>query len=183
MHHLINESIKMQQTTPADIDPCKILRQFEPLSKGTYPIFNKRPRFISDYQIIEKTKILQQEMNYLKEREAHLESHKLTEGRKLENEFILKQMLWDTNRNRMYKQSVEEYERKQTELEEMRLRKQQELLNSQKMPISVAGEPLVSTDKHGNKMFNKMRAIDENFDDLEQIVRSHNVLFESELFI
>ncbi len=58
----------MMKTTPYDIDPCKLLNQFEPLTKGTYPVFNKRPRFISDYQIIEKKKILQQEIDYLKER-------------------------------------------------------------------------------------------------------------------
>lgn len=56
------------QTTPGDLDPCKILHPFEPLTIGTYPVFNKRPRFISDYQIIEKSKILEQEINYLRER-------------------------------------------------------------------------------------------------------------------
>ena len=58
----------MQQTTPAEIDPNKLLNSFEPLTKGTYPVFNKRPKFITDYQIIEKTKILNEEINYLKER-------------------------------------------------------------------------------------------------------------------
>ena len=68
VNHLLGESFKMHQTTPADLDPCKLLASFDPLTKGTYPVFNKRPRFISDYQMIEKTKILQQEINYLKER-------------------------------------------------------------------------------------------------------------------
>ena len=68
VHHLISEAHKMMQTTPADIDPCKILRGFEPLPKSTYPVFNKRPRFISDYQVLEKSKILKQEIDYLKER-------------------------------------------------------------------------------------------------------------------
>lgn len=58
----------MQKTTPNDVDPCKLLLGFEPLPKGTYPVFNKRPKFITDYQIIEKRKILQQEIDYLKER-------------------------------------------------------------------------------------------------------------------
>ena len=68
VHHLLQEANKMLKTTPADMDPCKLLNRFEPLTKGIYPVFNKRPRFISDYQITEKTKILQEEMNYLKER-------------------------------------------------------------------------------------------------------------------
>lgn len=173
--HLINEATKMLQTTPADLDPCKLLCPFEPLTKGTYPVFNKRPRFISDYQMIEKTKILQQEINYLKEREAHLEGHKLIEGRKLENEYILKQMIWDANHNKNhYKESVEEYEKRQKCLEQMRLKKQQEqgkgVENGQNIVISVAGEPLVSTDKKGNTLLNKMRQIDENFDDIQDIV-------------
>lgn len=58
----------MQKCTPPDINPCKLLRPFEPLTKGTYPVFNKQPRFITDYQMIEKTKILKQEIEYLKER-------------------------------------------------------------------------------------------------------------------
>jgi hypothetical protein len=65
---LLNEAKRMQKTTPDEIDPCKLLNDFEPLSKGTYPVFNKRPSFISDYQKNEKAKILQQELNYLKER-------------------------------------------------------------------------------------------------------------------
>lgn len=68
VQHLINETIKMQNSTPSDINPCKLLKPFEPLSKGTYPVFNKQPRFIADYQMIEKTKILKQEIEYLKER-------------------------------------------------------------------------------------------------------------------
>jgi WD40 repeat protein len=174
--HLLNESFKMNKTTPADLDPCKLLANFEPLSKGTYPVFNKRPRFISDYQIIEKTKILQQEINYLKERETHLEAHKLVEGRKLENEYILKQMVWDANHNnKMYKESVEEYERKQRYLEQQRLKKQQENLMpslriDQKIPISVAGEPLVSVDKKGHTLLNKMQRIEENFEDIQNIL-------------
>ncbi len=65
---MLNEANKMLKTTPADLDPTKLLNSFEPLTKQTYPIFNKRPRFISDYQMSEKTKILQEELNYLKER-------------------------------------------------------------------------------------------------------------------
>jgi hypothetical protein len=174
--HLLNESFKMNKTTPADLDPCKLLANFEPLSKGPYPVFNKRPRFISDYQIIEKTKILQQEINYLKERETHLEAHKLVEGRKLENEYILKQMVWDANHNnKMYKESVEEYERKQRYLEQQRLKKQQENLMpslriDQNIPISVAGEPLISVDKKGHTLLNKMQRIEENFEDIQNIL-------------
>jgi len=177
VHHLLQESNRMQQTTPADLDPCKMLDTYEPLSKGTYPVFNKRPRFITDYQNIEKTKILQQEINYLKEREQHLESHKLNEGRKLENEYLLKQMLWDNKLH--YKQSVEEYERKQKHLEQLRFQKQQhqqQIINSEfkdPMKILVAGEPVITQDKRGNNIFNKMKKIDENFDDIQTMLNNN----------
>ena len=66
--HLIRESSRMQQSTPSDIDPVKLLLRFEPIQKGNYPVFNKRPKFISDYQVRERKKILQEEIDYLKER-------------------------------------------------------------------------------------------------------------------
>ena len=163
----------MLKTTPPEINPCKLLNRFEPLTKGTYPVFNKRPRFISDYQLNEKSKILQEEINYLKEREVHLESHKLNENRKLESEYMLKQMFWDNNK--MYKESVEEYEKKQKNLELMRLKEQQQFNSqfqtNQPMKISVAGEPAVQVDRRGNALFNKMRQIDENFTDIQNMVR------------
>ncbi len=156
----------MIKTTPADIDPCRLLNRFEPLTKGTYPVFNKRPRFISDYQLNEKTKILQEEMEYLKERELHLESHKQNENRKLENEYMLKQMFYDNNK--MYRESVEEYERKQKSIEEMNRARTQ--MNLQPMKVSVAGEPAVQKDLRGNMLYNKMRQIDENFDDIQNML-------------
>ena len=117
-----------------------------------------------------------------------MESHKLTEGRKLENEYLLKQMLWDANHNKnAYKESVEEYEKKQRILEQQRLLKQQEQLmpalrTSQNMPISVAGEPLVSVDKKGNTLFNKMQRIEENFEDIQNIVTFNKILIGTKSF-
>jgi hypothetical protein len=170
VQHLLNEAHKMMQTTPSDIDPCKILHGFDALPKQTYPVFNKRPRFISDYQIIEKTKILQQEIDYLKEREVQLEAHKLAEGRKLENELMLKQLMWEKGQqqssNKFYKETVEEYERRQMKLEQENLR----LTNvnfdpnvNKNLKISVSGEPLVSVDKQGNKIINRMKKVNEDF--------------------
>jgi hypothetical protein len=183
VQHLLNEAFKMQKSTPSDIDPCKLLRSFEPLTKGTYPVFNKQPRFISDYQILEKSKILKQEIEYLKEREVHLESHKLTEGRKLESEYMFKQLLWEKAQNqmnnKMYKQSVDEYEKRQRHLENVRLRNQQAQSGHAKISsedvdaarIMVGGEPVLASDKHGHVLFNKMKKIDENFDEIQNIVR------------
>jgi hypothetical protein len=89
---------------------------------------------------------------------------------------MLKQMLWDNNK--MYKQSVEEYERKQKSLELLRLQQQQQY-NSQfqqmhPMKISVAGEPVVQLDRRGNALVNKMKQIDENFEDIQNMVFTLN---------
>ena len=85
---------------------------------------------------------------------------------------MLKQMFSDNNK--MYKESVEEYERKQRNLELLRLKQQQQynsqFQTDQPMKISVAGEPAIKVDRRGNTLFNKMQQIDENFDDIERMV-------------
>lgn len=193
VHHLISEANKMKKTTPSDIDPCKILQNFHPLSKGIYPIFNKQPKFINDYQLIEKTRILQDEIEYLKERDAHLESHKMSEGKKLQNEYMLKQMLWDkavnSKQNNYYKQNVMEYERRNMLVGQQLLSEQQRSfdrsnVNSSKInKITVGGEPTVVKDRDGHTIFNKMKKIDENFDEINNSIKKksnqNQILHES----
>ena len=45
-----------------------MLGPFEPLTKGTYPVFNKYPKFIVDYQVQERERIRKEEIDYLRER-------------------------------------------------------------------------------------------------------------------
>ena len=98
----------------------------------------------------------------------------MNEGRKLESEYMLKQMLWDTNHNKQFKESVEEYEKRQIKLEQQRLQKQKELAAQYNLnhpvKISVAGEPLVSLDNKGNTLINRMKKIDENFEVIQSTV-------------
>ena len=65
---VIQEAYHMQQTTPPDIHPEKLLPSFEPLTSGTYPVFNKYPKFIVDYQVAERERIRKEELDYLRER-------------------------------------------------------------------------------------------------------------------
>ncbi len=65
---VVQEAYHMQQTTPPDIHPEKLLPSFEPLPRGTYPVFNKYPKFIVDYQVVEREKIRKEELDYLRER-------------------------------------------------------------------------------------------------------------------
>ena len=48
---LITEAYHLMDATPADVHPQNLLEDFAPLTKGQYPIFNKYPKFIVDYQV------------------------------------------------------------------------------------------------------------------------------------
>ncbi len=65
---VIREAYRLQQTTPSDLHPQVMTDPFCPLSKGTYPVFNKYPKFIVDYQVRERERIRREETEYLRER-------------------------------------------------------------------------------------------------------------------
>ena len=65
---VINEAYRMQETTPSDIHPEKLLGSLVPLMKGTYPVFSRYPKFIVDYQVREREKIKREEEDYLRQR-------------------------------------------------------------------------------------------------------------------
>ena len=65
---VIQEAYHLQKTTPPELNPERMLGSFEPLTKGTYPVFNKYPKFIVDYQVQERERIRQEEIEYLRER-------------------------------------------------------------------------------------------------------------------
>lgn len=58
----------MHETTPTELHPEHLVEPFVPLTKGTYPIFNKYPKFIVDYQVQERRRIRKEEVEYLRER-------------------------------------------------------------------------------------------------------------------
>ncbi|NXI38719.1 TBC31 protein, partial [Galbula dea] len=69
---VIKEAYHLMEATPRDIHPQHMLDDFIPLTKGQYPVFNKYPKFIMDYQTQELERIRQDEMEYLRERQlAH----------------------------------------------------------------------------------------------------------------
>ena len=65
---MIQEAYHLQKTTPTELHPERMLGPFEPLTKGTYPVFNKYPKFIVDYQVQERERIRREEIDYLRER-------------------------------------------------------------------------------------------------------------------
>ena len=68
MQTILNEAYRLTEVTPQDIDPKRMIESFQPLTRGQYPVFNKYPKFIVDYQIQEKEKLRQEEMNYIRQR-------------------------------------------------------------------------------------------------------------------
>ncbi|XP_016301352.1 TBC1 domain family member 31-like isoform X2 [Sinocyclocheilus anshuiensis] len=72
---MLKETYRLMDSTPADIQPSAVLSDFEPLTQGQYPIFNKYPTFIVEYQSQERERIRQQEVEYLRERQEVQELH------------------------------------------------------------------------------------------------------------
>uniref|UniRef100_A0A672S9N9 TBC1 domain family member 31 n=1 Tax=Sinocyclocheilus grahami TaxID=75366 RepID=A0A672S9N9_SINGR len=72
---MLKETYRLLDSTPADIQPSSVLSDFEPLTQGQYPIFNKYPTFIVEYQSQERERIRQQEVEYLRERQEVQELH------------------------------------------------------------------------------------------------------------
>lgn len=56
---VIKRAYHLMETTPPDIHPQRVLDDFMPLTKGQYPVFNKYPKFIVDYQTQERERIRQ----------------------------------------------------------------------------------------------------------------------------
>ncbi|KAJ6663117.1 hypothetical protein lerEdw1_010710 [Lerista edwardsae] len=83
---MIKEAYHLVECTPADIHPRRILEDFVPLTKGQYPIFNKYPQFIVDYQSKERERIRQEEIEYLRERQLVHELEAKAIERRVEDE-------------------------------------------------------------------------------------------------
>ena len=51
---VIKEAYIMWETTPSKLHPQRYLEEFCPLTTETYPVFNKYPSFVVDYQVMKK---------------------------------------------------------------------------------------------------------------------------------
>ncbi|PKK34351.1 TBC1 domain family, member 31 [Columba livia] len=83
---VIKEAYHLMEATPLDIHPQRMLDDFIPLTKGQYPVFNKYPEFIVDYQTQERERIRQDEIEYLRERQLAHELEAKAQERKAEEE-------------------------------------------------------------------------------------------------
>ena len=48
---MLKETYHLIDTTPGELNPHTLLEPFEPLTHDQYPVFNKYPKFIVDYQV------------------------------------------------------------------------------------------------------------------------------------
>jgi len=98
---VISEAYRMASCTPKNIDPLKLMSEFEAMSKGeTYPIFNKFPHFIVDYQSKERERIRKEELEYLRERRVTEElKERMTSRKEEEQAWYQRQEILDEAEN------------------------------------------------------------------------------------
>ncbi|KAM6411400.1 TBC1 domain family member 31 isoform 2-T2 [Pluvialis apricaria] len=126
---VIKEAYHLMEATPLDIHPRRMLDDFIPLTKGQYPVFNKYPKFIVDYQSQERERIRQDEIEYLRERQLAHELEAKAQERKAEDE------AW--YRKQELLREAEEQRRKMLLEEEEKLAEQRQRLAAVKRELKV----------------------------------------------
>ncbi|KFV04636.1 TBC1 domain family member 31, partial [Pterocles gutturalis] len=126
---VIKEAYHLMEATPLDIHPQHMLDDFIPLTKGQYPVFNKYPKFIVDYQTQELERIRQDEIEYLRERQLAHELEAKAQEQKAEDE------AW--YRKQELLREAEEQRRKMLLEEEEKLVEQRQRLAAVKRELKV----------------------------------------------
>ncbi|KAM4687302.1 TBC1 domain family member 31 [Discoglossus pictus] len=126
---MIKEAYHLMDTTPTEVHPQRLLEVFVPLTKGQYPIFNKYPKFIVDYQSQERERIRQEEIEYLRERQITHEIEAEALKRKAEDE------AWYQQQDLL--QGAEEQRRKLLQEEEQKLLHQRQRLAAVKRELKI----------------------------------------------
>ena len=70
---------RLAESTPTSLAPASFVSAFTPLLQGEYPVFNKFPEFIVNYQSKMKEKIRKDEEDYMRKRKTAEELTRLTE--------------------------------------------------------------------------------------------------------
>ncbi|WAR11356.1 TBC31-like protein [Mya arenaria] len=86
LKHVLREAYRIMDATPDNIHPRNTLDNFQPLTRGQYPVFNKYPKFIVDYQVQERERIRVEEMDYLRQRQVSMDMQRETGRRQQEEE-------------------------------------------------------------------------------------------------
>jgi hypothetical protein len=70
---VIQEAKRLIRNTPKELDLKKLVKQYEPLTEGHYPILNKYPQFVVDYRRRETEKVRKREIKFLKGKKENQE--------------------------------------------------------------------------------------------------------------
>ncbi|KAL8615313.1 hypothetical protein ACOMHN_038052 [Nucella lapillus] len=110
VRQVIKEAYRLSEATPPELHPEGKLQPFTPLTQGQYPIFNKYPKFIVDYQVQERERIRQEETEYLRKRQLSQDAQRMTLRRQQEEEQWYQQqaLLLDAEEKRRHMISQEE---------------------------------------------------------------------------
>lgn len=102
VRRVLKEAYRLMEATPEDIHPRGSLEDFKPLTVGQYPVFNKYPKFIVDYQVQERERIRQEELDYMRQKQVSLEMQKETARKQQEEEawYRQQQLLLDAEEKR-----------------------------------------------------------------------------------
>ncbi|XP_076826791.1 TBC1 domain family member 31 isoform X2 [Brachyhypopomus gauderio] len=136
---VLTEAYRLMDSTPAELHPNVVLSDFEPLTRGQYPIFNKYPTFIVEYQCQERERIRQQEMEYLRERQALQELRAEAVRQQAEDQ------AWHTQQELL--QEAEEQRRRLLREEESRLAQQRARLAAMRRELKVKEVVLLDTSR------------------------------------
>lgn len=86
VRQVVKEAYRLNEATPSELHPSNKLQPFTPLTQGQYPVFNKYPKFIVDYQVQERDRIRQEESEYLRKKQLSLDAQRMTLRRQQEEE-------------------------------------------------------------------------------------------------
>ncbi|KAL0963382.1 hypothetical protein UPYG_G00305670 [Umbra pygmaea] len=126
---MIKETYRLMESTPTEIHPRGMLTDFEPLTRGQYPGFNKYPTYIVEFQSQERERIRTQEVEFLRERQAVQELRTEAVRRQAEDE------AWYTQQELL--QQAEEQRRNILQQEESKLAEQRTRLTAMKRELKV----------------------------------------------
>lgn len=81
---VVKKAYKLARSTPESVDPTRKLGLMRPLTSGQYPVFNQYPAYIVDFQVQERERIRQEELDFLRQRTLAIETARQTEQLRLE---------------------------------------------------------------------------------------------------
>ncbi|TPX37151.1 hypothetical protein SmJEL517_g01058 [Synchytrium microbalum] len=76
---VMNLAYRLRRTSPPQHCPSTFLEPFIPISHGQYPIYNRFPKFVIDYQVRMRERIRKEEEDYMRKRKTTEEIKRLTE--------------------------------------------------------------------------------------------------------